>query len=76
MASILAISIYLSGVVYFLLALCVLALLVVGTRYLLGMMGVVVPPPVWAIVGFILFLIILLWFLGAIGGGPGGVTLR
>jgi len=73
MASILAISISLSGVAYFLLALCVLALLVIGTRYLLSTMGVTVPPPVWAICGFILFLVVVLYFLGALGGG---VSLR
>lgn len=66
----------LSGVIYFLLALAVLALLIVGTRYLLGLMGVTVPPPVWAILGLILFLVVLLWFLGAIGGGPGSVVIR
>ena len=38
-------TISLSGVVWFLLALCVLALLIWGTRYVLGLMGVVVPSP-------------------------------
>lgn len=65
-----------SGIVYFLLAICVLALLIVGVRYVLGLMGVSVPQPIWAILGFILFLIVLLWFLGAIGGGPSGVSFR
>lgn len=66
----------LSGVIYFLLALCVIALLVWGVRYVLGLMGVTVPQPLWAILGFMLVLIVLLWFLGIIGGGPGTVSIR
>jgi len=57
----------LTGVIYFLIALCVIAILVVGVRWLLGQMGVVIPPPILAILGFLLFLIVLLWFLGAFG---------
>ena len=66
----------LSGVIYFLLALCVLALLVWGVRYVLTLMGVTLPQPLWAILGFMLVLIVLLWFLGIIGGGPGTVSIR
>ena len=72
----LGLVISLSGVIYFLIALAILALLIVGARYLLGLMGVVIPQPVWAILGLILFLVILLWFIGAIGGGPSGVVVR
>lgn len=71
-----ALAISISGVIYFLIALCVLALLIVGVRYVLGLVGVSVPQPIWAVLGFILFLIVLLWFLGAIGGGPSGVSFR
>ena len=69
----LAISISLVGVIYFLIAVAILAILIVGLKWLLAQMGVSVPQPIWAILGFILFLLILLWFLGAIGGG---VSLR
>jgi hypothetical protein len=69
MLSALAFSISLTSVVYFLLAVCVIAILVVGLRWLLAQMGVTVPQPIWAILGFMLFLILLLYFLGAIGGG-------
>jgi len=69
----LAISISLVGVIYFLIAVAILAILIVGLRWLMAQMGVTVPQPIWAILGFILFLLILLWFLGAIGGG---VSLR
>ena len=70
----LALTISLTGCIYFLLAVCVLCFLVVGLRYLAGIMGVVVPPPMWGILGFILFLLLLLYALGAFGGG--GVTFR
>jgi len=65
----LAVAISLTGVIYFLIALCVIAILVVGVKWLLAQMGVVIPPPILAILGFLLFLIVLLWFLGVIGGG-------
>jgi hypothetical protein len=69
MLSTLAFAISLTGVIYFLLAVCVIAILVVGLRWLMAQMGVAVPQPVWAILGFMLFLVLLLYFLGAIGGG-------
>ena len=75
MFSFLAVSISLVGVIYFLLAVCVLAFLIVGLKYLAGLMGVVVPPPMWAILGFILFLLLLLYALGVFGGS-GGVTFH
>jgi len=65
----LAATISLTSVIYFLIALCVIAILVVGVKWLLAQMGVVIPPPILAILGFLLFLIVLLWFLGVIGGG-------
>ena len=71
----LGLSISLVGVIYFLLAVCVLCFLVLGLRYLAGIMGLTVPQPFWAILGFVLFLIILLYALGAFGGS-GGVTIR
>jgi hypothetical protein len=63
------------GVIYFLIAIAILVLLIVGLRWLLSLAGVVVPQPVWAVLGFILFLLILLYALGAFGGA-GGVTIR
>lgn len=70
----LALTISLTGVIYFLIAVAILVLLIVGVRYLLSLAGVTVPQPIWAILGIILFLIILLYALGAIGGG--GVSFR
>jgi len=74
-AASLAVAISLTGVIYFLLALCVIAILVVGVRWLLGQMGVTIPNPILAILGFMLFLIVLLWFMGVIGGGS-SVVIR
>ena len=71
----LAVAISLTGVIYFLLALVVLCFLIWGVRYLLALMGVSVPQPIWALIGFGLFLIVLLYALGAFGGS-GGVTFR
>ncbi len=71
----LALSISLVGVIYFLIAVAVLCILIVGLRWLMAQMGVVVPQPIWAILGFILFLVILLYALGAFGGG-GGISIH
>jgi len=71
----LALTISLTGVIYFLLALVVLCFLVWGVRYLLTLMGVSIPQPIWALIAFALFLIVLLYALGAFGGS-GGVTIR
>lgn len=70
----LALSISLVGVIYFLLAVAVLCILIVGLKWLMGQMGVVVPPPIWAIFGFMLFLVLILYVLGAFGGA--GVTIH
>lgn len=75
MLSALAFTLSLTSVIYFLIWLCVLAILIVGVRWLLAQMGVVIPPPVLAILGFLLFLILLLYFLGAFGAA-GPVSLR
>jgi|MudIll2142460700_1097286.scaffolds.fasta_scaffold455459_3 hypothetical protein len=70
-----AFTLSLTSVVYFLLALCVIAILVVGVRWLLAQMGVTIPNPILAILGFMLFLLVLLWFMGVIGGGS-AVVIR
>ena len=70
-----AFTLSLTSVVYFLLALCIIAILVVGVRWLLAQMGVTIPNPILAILGFMLFLLVLLWFMGVIGGGS-AVVIR
>jgi len=67
-----AVVLSLTGVINFLIVVAILALLVVGLRWLFGKMGWALPEPMWAIVGFIVLLLVILW---AFGGGP-GITLR
>ena len=69
-----AVIISLVGVIYFLLAVAVLCILIVGLKWLMGQMGVVVPQPIWAIFGFMLFLVLILWVLGAFGAP--GISFR
>jgi hypothetical protein len=71
MLAFLALNISLVGVIYFLLAVAVLCILIVGLRWLMAQMGVVIPPPILAILGFMLFLLLLLYALGAFGGAAG-----
>jgi hypothetical protein len=70
-----AVAISLVGVIYFLLAVGVLCILILGLRWLMAQMGVVVPQPIWAILGFMLFLVLVLYALGAFGGA-GGVSIH
>jgi hypothetical protein len=70
-----AVAISLVGVIYFLLAVAVLCILIVGLRWLMAQMGVVVPPPIWGILGFMLFLVLVLYALGAFGGA-GGISVH
>lgn len=66
-----AATISLSGIVYFLLCFAVLVFVLWGVEVLLAQIGVAVPRPALVIVGFIILCLVLLWFLGAIGsGGP------
>lgn len=63
----------LSGVIYFLLAVAVIAFLIVGLRWLAAQMGWAIPQPMLAILGFICFLLLILYALGVFGGA---VTIR
>lgn len=54
----------LTGVLQLLLYVAIVALLVVGVRYLLGLMGVTIPQPIMVVVGIIIVLVLLLWFFG------------
>jgi len=66
------VTLTIAGVAQFLIAVAILALLVVGLKWLFGTMGWSVPQPFWAILGFILFLLIVIW---AFGGGGGGLRI-
>lgn len=44
----------------FLLLICVLACVVIGIEWLMGLAGIAIPPPLLAILGIILFIVLLL----------------
>jgi hypothetical protein len=75
MLALAALNISLVGVIYFLIAVAVVAFLIVGLKWLAAQMGWAIPPPMLAILGFICFLLLLLYALGVFGGGS-GVTIR
>lgn len=52
------------GVLQLLLYVALIALAVVGLRWLLAQMGITVPQPILAIVGFIVLVLVLIWFFG------------
>jgi len=68
----LAIALSILGVLQFLLLLAVIVLLIVGIRYLFGLIGWTIPQPIWVVLGVIVFLLLIIWFLQ----GGTGVSLR
>lgn len=71
----LGVVISLGGVIQFLLAVAVIAFLVLGLKFLGEKMGWTVPQPMLAVLGFILFLLLVLFALGILGAG-GSVVVR
>jgi len=67
-----AVAISVIGVLKFLLLLAVLVLLIVGIKYLFKLAGWEIPQPIWIVLGIIVFLVLVIWF---IGGGT-GIELR
>ena len=72
MLAIIAIS--LVGVIKFLIAVAVVVFLILGLKWLAGQVGFAIPQPMWAVLGFILVLLLLLYALGVFGAG--GVSFR
>jgi len=70
-----ALNISLTSVVYFLIAVAVIVFLILGLQWLAAQLGWGIPQPMWAVFGFICFLLLLLYAFGAFGGG-GGVTFH
>lgn len=68
----LGVAISVLSVLKFLLLVAVLVLLIVGVKYLLGLVGWSVPQPIWIVLGVIVFLVLIIWFLG----GGTGIELR
>lgn len=44
----------------FLLLVCVLAIVIIAFKYLLGLAGIPIPPPLLAILGILLFIVLLI----------------
>ena len=59
----------LTTVINFLIVLLILGLVFYLVIWVLGLLGIAVPTQVMRIIGAIIFLIILLWFLQAVLGG-------
>lgn len=56
-------------VINFLILLLILGLLFYAVIWVLGILGIPVPPKVLQILGAIIFLVVLLWFLKVMLGG-------
>lgn len=67
----LALALSVVGVLKFLLVIAILVLLIVGVKYLFGLVGWTIPQPIWIVIGVIVFLLLLIWLLG----GGTGITL-
>jgi hypothetical protein len=57
--------------VQFLIFICVVAVVIIGVRWLLSLTGVVIPQPLMLILGIILFVILLIMFMQYVPGGSG-----
>lgn len=64
------------SIIWLLIYLLVLGLVFYLVVWVLGILGIAIPPNVMKIVGAIIFLIVLLWFISAIMGGAGVPRLR
>lgn len=64
----LALAFSLVGVLKILFILALAVLLIVGVRYLFGLVGWTIPQPIWGIIGIVVLLAVLIWLLG--GGNP------
>jgi hypothetical protein len=64
--------------IQFLIFICVVAIVIIGGRWLLSLTGLAIPQPLLVILGIILFLVLLLLFLNyaGISGAPGLVWHR
>jgi len=59
----------------FLVFIVVLAIVVIGVRWVLSLTGITIPPPLMYILGLILFLVLLFVFLQYAGGLNGSMGL-
>lgn len=59
----LGVSISILGILYFLLLCAAVVGLVLGLRWLAGIAGLAIPPAVWALLGFVLVVLLLIYFI-------------
>ena len=59
----------------FLVFIVVLAIVVIGVRWLLSLTGIAIPQPLLYILGLVLFLVLLFVFIQYAGVGGSGVSL-
>ena len=65
-----------SFLIWFLVLIVVIAIVIIGIKWLMGVAGIAIPPPLMYILGLILFLVLLLVLLNysgawSLGSGPG-----
>jgi hypothetical protein len=59
-----------TSVIYFLIGVAVIVFLILGLKWLAAQLGWTIPQPMYAVLGFILFLVLVLYAFGLISGGP------
>jgi hypothetical protein len=65
-----ALAISLTSVIWFLIGVAIIVFLLLGLKWLAGLLNFTIPQPMWAVLGFILILLLILWAFGLISGGP------
>ena len=74
MLTLAVLSISLVGVIQFLIAVAVVVFLILGLQWLAKQVGFAIPQAMWAVLGFILIMLLLLFALGIFG--PPGVSIH
>ena len=59
----------LAFLIWFLVVIAVLAIVIIGAKWLLGLAGVTIPPPLMAILGIVLFIVLLIALFHFVGLG-------
>jgi hypothetical protein len=65
--SFLAVAISILGICYFLLACAAVVFLIWGLRWLAGIAGIAIPQFVWALLGFVLVILLIIMFVSGSG---------
>ncbi len=57
------------AIISFLIGICLIAVVIIAVRWLLGLAGIAIPQPLMLIIGILLFVVLLVWLFG------GGISL-